>query len=119
MTMKNKIEFQHWSNIYHQPDSEELTDDNIPNTYEFKSMEERFSYVMDKLLSGSDKCQMLVGYDESGEGCNTVFITREAPQKMIQYFESFLMDHPLVVLYESDHEDCEQLTELIPHIIYS
>ncbi len=114
--MNKKIEFQHWSVIYHMEDSDDLYDDELPKIYEFDSYEERMEHMVKQVNLGGDLCQMVLVYREQGD--QTVFICRQSPHRVIDYLKS-INKEAFIVLHEANHEDHEQLINLISEVIYS
>lgn len=114
--MKKRIEFEHWTNIYYQKDSDELCNDETPKVHKFKTYEDRKNHIINALKLGDDQCQMLVVYREDGQ--NTVFVGRSSSEMMISYLE-IIKEEELIVLMESNHDDHENLLSHISDIIYS
>ena len=114
---KNEIVFQHLSSSYIKIDANDLTEENTPNEYEFESYQERFEHIVIQIISGSDKCQMLVSLPDDGQ--NTVFVCRESPDQAIKYLESCLYRESSISLWEADFDDAEEMMTMISGIVYS
>lgn len=114
---EGEITFQHMSNAYIKIDADDLTEENTPNVYEFKSYQERFEHIVIQIMAGADKCQMLVSFPDDGQ--NTVFICRQSPNQSIKYLKNFLFRDSFISLWEADHDDADEMMEMISGMVYS